>query len=109
MGSDQQMHVVRHECIGMQLSACLRKRLSEPMQIRKTLLIAKETRFAVMATLYDVQRDIIQVNARCRRGINPFYHKIIEPGAFSIPLRTPAPDLSLPASASGYRSCDRPP
>ena len=28
------------------------------MQIRKTVLIAKEARFAVMATLYDVQRDI---------------------------------------------------
>ena len=55
------MHVARHECIGMQLSACLRQRLSEPMQIRTTVLIAKETRFAVMATLYDVQRDIIQV------------------------------------------------
>ena len=39
------MHVVRHECIGMQLSACLRQRLSEPMQIRTTVLIAKETRF----------------------------------------------------------------
>ena len=61
------MHVVRHECIGMQLSACLRQRLSEPMQIRITVLIAKETWFAVMATLYDVQRDIIQVNALSAR------------------------------------------
>jgi hypothetical protein len=61
------MHVLRHECIGMQLSTCLRQRLSEPMQIRKTVLIAKETRFAVMATLYDVQRDIVQVNALSAR------------------------------------------
>jgi len=67
MGSDQKMHVVRPECIRMQLSACLRQRLSEPMQIRKTVLIAKETRFAVMATLYDVQRDMIQVNALSAR------------------------------------------
>ena len=59
------MHVVRHECIGMQLSACLRQRLSEP--IRKTVPIAKETRFAVMATLYDMQWDIIQVNALSTR------------------------------------------
>jgi len=51
----------------MQLSACLRQRLSEPMQIRITVLIAKETWFAVMATLYDVQRDIIQVNALSAR------------------------------------------
>jgi hypothetical protein len=77
------MHVVRHACIAMQLSACLCQRLSEPMQIRKTILIAKETRFAVMVTWYDVQRDIIQVNALSR--MNPFYHKIIEPGSVGSP------------------------
>lgn len=48
-------------------TGCLRQRLSEPMQIRKTVLIATKTRFAVMATLYDVQRDIIQVNALSAR------------------------------------------
>lgn len=35
--------------------------------IRNTVLIAKETRFAVMATLYDVQRDILEVNALSAR------------------------------------------
>ena len=48
------MHVIRHECSDATVRL---QRLSKRIQIRKQSSSPK-TRFAVMATLYDVQRDI---------------------------------------------------
>ncbi|WP_460843725.1 hypothetical protein [Noviherbaspirillum agri] len=45
----------------------LRKCLAEPVQVAEIVLLAKETRFTIVAALHGVQRESVNVNAWAER------------------------------------------
>src|SRR3990167_1112496 len=69
------MHMIRHQHISMNPAASLIGVLSQPIQIAKIILIGKEARLAVIATLDEVNGHIWQCDAgTARHGEPSFYY-----------------------------------
>lgn len=58
------MHVIGHQCIGVQGAAVLAERLVQPVQIGEVVLFGKEAGRTVVAALHNVQGNAVEVNAR---------------------------------------------
>jgi len=76
--ADEQMHVVGHECVGMNSAAVFVGTLFEPMQVAVVIVFAKEGCRTVVPTLHDVLRVPNQIHAdpwgsphRLRPGTSP--------------------------------------
>lgn len=63
----QQVNVIRHQCVCVQCTLRVAKGSPEPMQVDAVVGVGKEARFAVVPALHDVQGNIVQVNARSAR------------------------------------------
>lgn len=61
--AQQQMHVVFHQHVSMQMALRVNQCLTQQRELMKTILIIKETRQAIVATLHDVLRDFREVNS----------------------------------------------
>ena len=60
----QQMHVIRHQHIGMDGATGALRAQSQLVEIEKIVVIREETGLAVVAALDDVKRNIGKRNAR---------------------------------------------
>lgn len=54
--------MVSHEHIGMKSALLLIQRFVQPVQVSVIVFIAKETRFAIVSPLHDVQGYAIKMN-----------------------------------------------
>jgi hypothetical protein len=61
------MHVIGHEDISVKGAAGSAQRLAQPVEIGVVVVFGEEAWPAVVAALYDVQRDAGKVNARSAR------------------------------------------
>ena len=59
LGSEQQVHMIGHQRIGMKLTLVVCQRFAEPVQVAGVVLLAKEAWLAVVPALHDVERDTI--------------------------------------------------
>ncbi len=59
----EQVHVVRHEHVGVQVAAVLVRALPEPVQIEAIVLLRKEAGLPVVAALHYVQRNLREIQA----------------------------------------------
>ena len=62
------MDVVGHQHIGMNAAARLARVLGQPVQVDAVIVLGKETSLAVVAALYQVQRDARQGKAGVTRN-----------------------------------------
>jgi len=83
------MNMVGHQDVRMKLAVFALQGIAQPAKVGVAILITEKTGLAVVATLYDVQRDTVDVNAWTPgHGRSPAE---IEPGPFSSPFpRCPA-------------------
>jgi len=63
----EQMHVIGHQGIGMQLRSLAPQRLAQPVQVGVAILFRKEASLAVVAALNQVQRHTVEVEAGATR------------------------------------------
>jgi hypothetical protein len=61
------MDMVGHQHIGMNAAARLARVLGQPVQVDAVIVLGKETGLAVVAALYQVQRDARQGKAGATR------------------------------------------
>jgi hypothetical protein len=69
----------------MKLTVLALQGLAQPAKVGVAILVIEEAGPAVVATLYDVQRDTVDVNARTPEHDRSLAE--IEPGSFLGPLR----------------------
>ena len=62
-GSEQQVHMIGHQRVGMQLTFVVYQRFTQPVQVAGIVALAKEAWLAVVSALHDVERDTIDLDA----------------------------------------------
>jgi hypothetical protein len=58
------MHMVRHQRIGMNLAPVTLGPQPQPVQVKTIIVLGKETRLAVIASLHDMLRQSGKIQAR---------------------------------------------
>ena len=76
------MHMVGHQHVGVKLAVRLFQRFTEPVQAGEIVCFGEEVRFAVVAALHEVQRDVVEVDAGRHVG------RLVE-NKFTLALRFP--------------------
>ena len=57
------MDAIGHQHVGVQGAPRLPERFSQPMQVALAIFFREEAGLAIVATLHDVQGDVIEVDA----------------------------------------------
>ena len=65
---DQQMHVIGHQGVGMQMTVGLLERDAQPVQIGVIIFLGIKAGLTVVAPLHDVERYFVEMDARTARN-----------------------------------------
>jgi hypothetical protein len=57
------MYVVGHQRVGMEHTVGLPQRFAEPMQVSVLVLLSVKAGLALVASLHDVQRHVVEMSA----------------------------------------------
>ena len=61
------MHMIGHQCIGVQVTGFFLKGFTQPVQVGVVVLFREEARLAIVAALHDMQRYAIDMDAGSAR------------------------------------------
>jgi hypothetical protein len=64
---EQQVNMIGHQHVGMQLAPLTRQRLTQPAEVGGSVLVFEKARRPVVAALDNVQRQAVDVDARATR------------------------------------------